>query len=450
MENINQLFIEGLYFEALDLIKSFEHREDLNPEERVSCNLLKSKIHYELGRYSDALKFAELACKMSKKLENKLLLVDSYISKAWALVLLRDYDLVLQLISEGEELLKALMIIPHSEIAKRDALLKLIKSQMCVYESGNIDKALEYGELGLKISEEHDNKTEIALALQVNSRVYLIIGKLDRALNYLERCLRVQRTYRKRDDWLTLNNLGVLNGMRGELDLALEYTKQSQVLAEKIGNKNRIGQCLNNSSLIYRQKGKLDQAMEALERNLTIWEESGNKSDIMAGLDSLFIVSLDANSLEKAQQYLLRMQQINDQIQDKTCNLAFRVNKSLMLKMSSNPLDQEKAKELLQQITKEEIINWEFTERAILHLCDIFLFELQTYNNEEVLSEINLLINQLVNFAEAQNSFRLIAETNLLKGKLALIQMNLGEARQLFTKAERMADEHGLRLLART
>ncbi|UCC18498.1 MAG: hypothetical protein JSV62_10325, partial [Promethearchaeota archaeon] len=60
------------------------------------------------------------------------------------------------------------------------------------------------------------------------------------------------------------------------------------------------------------------------------------------------------------------------------------------------------------------------------------------------------LINRLLNFAESQHSFSLLAETNLLRGKLALIQMNLGSARQLFTKAERIADEHGLHLLART
>ena len=131
-------------------------------------------------------------------------------------------------------------------------------------------------------------------------------------------------------------------------------------------------------------------------------------------------------------------------------DVACRVNKGLLLKMSSNSLDQEKAKEILQQVVEEEIINWEFTERAILHLCEIFLLELQTYNNQEILSEINLLINRMLDFAESQRSYRLLAEANLLRGKLALIQMNMGDARQLFTKAERIADEHGLHLLART
>jgi len=77
------------------------------------------------------------------------------------------------------------------------------------------------------------------------------------------------------------------------------------------------------------------------------------------------------------------------------------------------------------------------------------LLELQTHNRQEALHEINPLINRLSQFAESQKSYSLLAETNLLRGKLSLIQMNMGQARQLFTSAERIADEHGLHLLAR-
>ncbi|MHA2400561.1 MAG: tetratricopeptide repeat protein, partial [Promethearchaeota archaeon] len=232
--------------------------------------------------------------------------------------------------------------------------------------------------------------------------------------------------------------------------LGLDYTKQSLALAEEIGNKIYIGQCLNNSALIYRLQGNVDDAKEALERNLSIWEELDIKRNIMGGLDSLFMVSLDANSLKQAQQYLFRMEQVNEQIKDTRSDLACRVNKGLLLKISPKSLDQQKAREILQQIAEEEMIDWEFTERTLLHLCDSFLFELEAYNNQDVLPEINLLINRLSEFGESQRSYRLLAETNLLQGKLALIQLNMGFARGLLTKAERIADDHGLHLLARS
>jgi len=449
LENVDQLFNQGLYFKALDALNDFEQKVDFNSEDQLYCHIIKSNILYELGRYTEALKFTEQACVISEDLGNKSLQIDSYISKAWILLDLRDLDAVLDLISKGEILLKELIMISQSDIAKKDYLLKLIKSKIFYYINQDIDKALELGEECLKISEEHGNNIEIARTLYVNSTYYITMGNLDQAMNCLERCLEVQKTYRKREDWRVIKDLGVLNGIIGELDLALEYTQQSLAIAEEIGNKNYIAQCLNNSSLIYRQKGNLDHAREVLERNLTIWEELDNKMKLIAGLDSLFIVSLDANSLKQAERYLSRMQELNEKVNDKMSDVACRVNYALLLKVRPESQDQEKAKEILQKIVKEEIINWEFTERATLHLCEIFLLELYKYNKQEALNEINILIDRLLEFAEFQHSFRLMAEINLLQGKLALIQMNMGYARQLFTKAEHLADEHGLHLLAR-
>jgi tetratricopeptide (TPR) repeat protein len=450
LQNVNLLFHQGLYFKALDMLNDFEQKIDPITEDQLICQILKSNIFQELGRVTEALKFAEMACDLSQELGNKPFLIDSYISKAWILLDLRELDTIPDLLSKGEDLLEQLTEIPLLESARRKSLLLLIKSVFFLYKNRNIEKALEYGEESLRLSEEHENLREFALALQNNSLIYFIIGDLDRAKNYLDRCLELQRTYRKRDDWRVLKDLGVLNGMVGELDLALEYTRQSLVLAEEIGNKSYIAQCLNNSSLIYRQKGKLDHAKEPLERNLKIWEELDSKMRLIAGLDSLFVVSLDDHSLEQAQQYLMRMLQINKQVKNKVADLACRVNQALLLKVNSKSHEKEKAKEILRQVVEEEIINWEFTERALLHLCDILLDELQTYNKQEVLIEINFLINRITEYAEFQRSFRLLAEINLLKGKLALIQMNMGDARQLFTIAERIAEEHGLHLLART
>ncbi|UCD02500.1 MAG: tetratricopeptide repeat protein, partial [Promethearchaeota archaeon] len=450
LQNVNQLFTQGLYFKALDALDDFEQKEELNHIDQVSCHILKSYIYFELGKYTDALKFAELARNISQELGNKPLLVDSFISKAFTLCYLKDFNGVLDLLSKGEDLLKQLTKMSRLDFAKRDALLKLIKSLFFFLKRHNIDKALEYGEESLKISEENGNYKEITWALHLNSSYYFANGDLNRTITYLERCLKIQRTYRKRDDWKTLKDLGVFYGIKGELDLALEYTKQSLTLAEEIGNTTFIAECLNNSALIYREKGDLDRAIEALERNLTIFEEFDNKMKLLAGLDSLFVVSLDTYSLKQAEQYLMRMQQINEQIQDNMVDVACRVNKALMLKMSSNSLDLGKAKKILKDIIKEDVVNWEFTERALLHLCEIFLKELQISNNPEILSEINAIIKRLLDFAEFQRSYRLLAETNLLQGKLALMQMNIGHARQLFAKAERIAEEHGLHLLART
>ncbi|MHA2185573.1 MAG: hypothetical protein ACXAAI_11285, partial [Promethearchaeota archaeon] len=226
LQNINQLFIEGSYFEALEALNEYEQKKSLSSEDQIFYYILKSNIFYEIGRSTDALKFAEQACSKSQALGNNLLLIDSYISKAWALLGVRDFEGVSEIISKGEELLTRLTRLSKEENATRESLLSLIKSAFFFHKHHDINKALEYGEQGLELSEEFGISKEIALALHLNSTYYFNIGNLDRALRYMERLLKVQRTFRKLDDWRTLKDLGVINGVIGELDLALDYTNQ--------------------------------------------------------------------------------------------------------------------------------------------------------------------------------------------------------------------------------
>ncbi len=51
-------------------------------------------------------------------------------------------------------------------------------------------------------------------------------------------------------------------------------------------------------------------------------------------------------------------------------------------------------------------------------------------------------------FADQQHAYFWLAETRLLQAKLALIQMNIEEAKQKLTQAQRVAELHGLKLLA--
>jgi len=99
LQNINQLFIEGLYFKALGKLNEFEQKPDHTPENQIYFNIIKSNVFYELGRYSDALKHADQACNISEKIRNKSLILDSYISKTWALLRYRDFDTVLDYVA---------------------------------------------------------------------------------------------------------------------------------------------------------------------------------------------------------------------------------------------------------------------------------------------------------------------------------------------------------------
>jgi len=66
----------------------------------------------------------------------------------------------------------------------------------------------------------------------------------------------------------------------------------------------------------------------------------------------------------------------------------------------------------------------------------------------DILDDIQPLIDHLQRNARHTNSYPLLANVKLLQAKLALIQINMVEARKFLTEAQKIADEHDLRILA--
>ena len=64
------------------------------------------------------------------------------------------------------------------------------------------------------------------------------------------------------------------------------------------------------------------------------------------------------------------------------------------------------------------------------------------------MDELNPLIEGMYDVAQNQNAYSWLAETKLLQAKLALIQMDFDKTMILLTQAQRIAELHGLNLLA--
>ena len=98
----------------------------------------------------------------------------------------------------------------------------------------------------------------------------------------------------------------------------------------------------------------------------------------------------------------------------------------------------------MKQILGEGVIDHEENISALLQICDLLLIELCNSNDLEVLDEIQPYINQLLDIAEHQSSYKLLAETYLLQSKLSLITLDIKKARRFLTQAQQIAERFGL------
>ncbi|MFX0185800.1 MAG: tetratricopeptide repeat protein [Candidatus Hodarchaeota archaeon] len=483
-----QLINKGQFEEALNILESFDQYGELTSSNRVKSHLLKSQIKIKLGNYLESLEFAKSCLKKAKKLENPNYIVEAMESQAEALYYLGRFNEGLDIIREGEQLLDPLLVQKHPDLVRRKASLLNVKGKIfekkgdedsaleCYWESaalyeelkdngyisavlnnigiiyrkkGDLDKALDYYQQSLELREEIGNKIDIVASLNNIGIIYGFKGKLDRALEHYQQALSIMKDIgNKQYIAAIINNIGNIFFDKGELDQALENYKQSMALWEELGHQQYIAYCINHLGKIYRRKGELDRALGYYQEALSILEEIKNNFDTSITLFDLISTALDNNALHLAQKYLESLKDINDKEKNKVIDQRYRVAEALIMKKNPRARMRVKAEDLLEQVTREEIIDHEITIAAMLNFCDLLLGELRVSNDPEILKEVQTKVLDLLEIAKQQHSHWLLAETYFLRAKLFLLELDVESARQYLFQAQLIAEERGMQTLA--
>ena len=441
---IKKLIDDGKYDEALRLIDSLEQMKSLTLQDKLSCQLLKCNLLYWQWKFEEMLKIADQTYKESLKLGRNLQSVDALILSAKALKFLDKEEEAINVINQTEELLKTFTRELPEDYLQREAHIYLVKG-ISIYK---MDDQLKFLEQSLVLREKLGNKAMIAESLFHIAHILGIQrGELNHAIKYLKQSLLfAEESNSKFNIAIDLAFLMLFHITKGELDQSLMYGEQCLTLFENINNKQWIAGSLTQIGNIYRYKGNFNRALEYLERGLALREELGINLTTSITLANLIFAAVDMGDLELAQQYFNRLKQLNEQEESKWINSTFRICNAVLLKTSKRAKNRVKAEEIFREIIEEEGVLSKID--ALLELCDLLLVELRITNDAEVLKEIKTNLNRILEFSEKTNSFWYLAETYLLKAKVALITYDTNEARRFLTRAQEIAEKYGLNLIA--
>jgi len=314
-------------------------------------------------------------------------------------------------------------------------------------DKGELDLSLQLSKEALTLQEELGYKQDIARSLTQLGVIYSYKGEFERAQEFNERGLVLEKNGFNRNIPHLYLGIQVILSYHGELEKALEYAKRGLAFAEELNDKYSIPLFLNNIGLTYYQKNDLIRALSYIERSLIGFEKINHVSMIIFVLDSLFDLAIYMNSYDRAQQYFDRMELFIDQEKSKLNDVIYRLDKVLMLKISPKANDRVKAKELLQQFVDEEIVWWDVTINALLHLCDTLLGELRNTNDLKVVDEIQSYIARILDIAENKNSYEYLAETYLFQSKMFLLILDLKKAQRSLTQAQHICEKYGFNRL---
>ncbi|PCH67167.1 MAG: hypothetical protein COC01_06465 [Bacteroidetes bacterium] len=146
---------------------------------------------------------------------------------------------------------------------------------------GEIDKALEYFFLSLKIQEEIKDKRGMAMSYNNIGFIYSNQGEIEKALEYFFLSLKLREEIKDKEGMAySYNNIGLTYDNQGEIDKALEYYFLSLKLREEIKDKRGVAQSYHNIGSVLCKLDSMEKGMRYLELGLGLAKELEHKARI--------------------------------------------------------------------------------------------------------------------------------------------------------------------------
>ncbi len=447
----HDMFEEGKLSESLEILNSLEPVNNFSKNQKAMFYTLKTKIHLYLGNYPKAYEMADLGMHFANKIEKCIEVVDIFLNMAFILEILGKKMESMNLLNESSEILQNLTKISEKDRKSRMGLIHLYKGQN-FFHLGEMVNCFDELKNAIDLLEKWGPQLNIAIAYAFYGGMHRNIGEDNKALLFISKSQKICEINESIQFFhpKLLNNMisGVIYANRGELQLAVEYTKKVVSLGRKFNNPSFIMEGLNNLGSFYRELGEWDQAIKCIKEALTIADNMENLPYLIGFSDSLFQVYINMGDITAAKQIFQKIEQYLDkEKENKKLNLIYQIDKAILMKMSKRTRDLGVAQEIFKNIIQEEVIGIELTQIAILNLCEMLLDEYKETKNAEALDEFSSLLKQLQEASGKQHSYKLVAETYLLEAKLSLINFNLKKTRQSLTKAQKIAERYGLGLL---
>jgi tetratricopeptide (TPR) repeat protein len=162
-------------------------------------------------------------------------------------------------------------------------------------DRGEIRKAIEYYEKGLKIAQDTNNRRSEGRALGSLGFAYSSLREVMKAIDYYEKALKIAQEIGDRSNESPL--LICLGGdyqNLGDVKKAIDYYEKALNIAQEIGDRRRESASIGSLGSAYSSLGDLKKAIDYYEKALNIAEEIGDR-----GVESHLIGSLVSSQLSR-------------------------------------------------------------------------------------------------------------------------------------------------------
>ncbi len=183
---------------------------------------------------------------------------------------------------------------------------------------GDIDKAMEYAELGLASVGDSDDYLLRINSLQSTASVQWVKCDFDGCYESTKEILRLARQENNLSAMVApTGKLGNCCWRKGRIGDAEQHYKEQLELALKVGYRQKVGGALNNLGNIYHIQGNYSESMNCYSRRLNIAYEMGDQKAIATAVGNIGVLLFSQVKFEEAGTYFEKMLQICQEIEYK-------------------------------------------------------------------------------------------------------------------------------------
>lgn len=354
-----------------------------------------------------------------------------------------------QLMSQGE-IKKASQII--LEFEKLDDLttqqllsINLLKIKL-LYRSGEYLNAIKNANAIFQESQKQGDLLSSLDVLIIQAHAHAIMGNIsqseDTIIQAEDLFKKIKETFtidlRERESFL-VRIQGIIFNRKGEVHRSLEFSKRAYELAKDTGNIELIMVSLNNIGSTYFHLKEYEKAIfytrEAVKVNY--------EPLLSVPLGTLMDIYINKGDIKNAKLCLNHLGELKKKFNTKRVRDVYSYSKALLLKLSLRARDRIKSEDIFKELALDKSTTLEDRIGALINLCDLFITELRLTNYPEIIDEIQPYIQKLLDLAEGEHLYLILAETYLLQAKLSLLTFDNKKAKRFLTQAKQIAERLG-------
>ena len=422
---------QNLLPKAESLVNLFFQKENNKEEEIIVTNLLKARISFQAGKYTDLELFLKEIS--DESLPNEWL--EYSVKQLKALLLYMKNDFIgakAKLMSLEDKKQDIRSRFENLNISYYYVLRCLVN-----WKLGDKNKALQEITISETINLQFNNKSFLASDYFIRGQLFIDLGEFLKGINYFDKAKKLYSEYNETNSLNMVNSaIADIKFIQGKLDEALEMFKDLEKRFE--GNEYYLSDITLSIGIIEQKKKNFELAKKNYEKaiehskklNLILY-----KSIAILSIIDLFV---EQNDLENIKRYKAMIEEKSD---DKTIQ-AIQLMTEAQLKQATNEL--KEAKKLWNYVSDNENLTIYLQLFVMENALKTVILLWKNDRDFTILQEIEKIIEKWEKLANDNLLMPSLATINLLKAKFYIVILQGEEAKKYLNEGLKIAESHGL------